>query len=204
MKVNYRPATAADSRFIANMIDISSDGIATLEWQQECDEQAGQTALDVGSEWYARDQGDYSYRNCLIAESEQHPVGMILSFPITRENCSKDAKPPPYDADDVYGPYKYLEAVDSWYICGVTVIPEFRKRGIGEELIKRSMEEGKKRGYSNVSLIAVYGKERLIAYYQSLGFAITLRAPIVEHPGIRVTGDVVLMETQPGNAAASL
>lgn len=203
MNITYRPATAADSRFIATMIDIASDGIATLEWQDECDEGAGQTALDVGSEWYARDEGEYSYRNCLIAESDRHPVGMILSFPITQENCCKDAKPPPYDADDVFGPYKYLEAVDSWYICGVTVNPEFRKLGIGEELIKRSMEEGKKQGYTNVSLIAVYGKERLIAYYESLGFKMTMRAPIVEHPSIRVTGDVVLMETQPGDSTAS-
>lgn len=203
MTITYRPASATDSRFIASMIDIASDGIATLEWQDECDEKAGQTALDVGSECYARDEGDYSYRNCLIAESDQHPVGMILSFPITQENRSKDAKPPPYDADDVFGPYKYLEAVDSWYICGVTVIPEFRKLGIGEELIKRSMEEGDKRGYKNVSLIAVFGKERLITYYEALGFTITLRAPIVDHPGIRVTGDVVLMETQPGNNAPS-
>lgn len=197
MKVLYRPATADDSRFIARMIDISSDGIATLEWQDECDEQAGQTALDVGSEWYARDEGDYSYRNCLIAEADHHPIGMILSFPITQENFSQDGRPPPYDPEDIYAPYKYLEALDSWYICGVTVLPEFRKQGIGKRLIELSVVEGKKKGFSNVSLIAVQDKKGLISYYESLGFRITRKAPIVEHPGIRVTGDVVLMETDP-------
>ncbi|ODB89168.1 hypothetical protein A3193_10345 [Candidatus Thiodiazotropha endoloripes] len=195
MDVHYRPATADDSRFIATMIDISSDGIATLEWQDECDEPSAKTALDVGSEWYARDEGDYSYRNCLIAETVR-PVGMILSFPITEENFSKDGHPPPYETDDIYAPYKYLEALNSWYICGVAVIPEYRKQGIGKQLIDLSLQEGRQQGYSNASLIAVHAKKALIAYYESLGFKITLKAPIVEHPGIRVTGDVVLMETR--------
>ncbi|MCU7850578.1 MAG: GNAT family N-acetyltransferase [Candidatus Thiodiazotropha sp. (ex Monitilora ramsayi)] len=199
MKVTYRPATADDSRFIASMIDISSDGIATLEWQETCDKQAGKTALDVGSEWYARDEGDYSYRNCLIAETD-HPIGMILSFPITQDNFSEDGKPPPYEADDIYAPYKYLEALNSWYICGVAVLPEFRKQGVGEQLIKLSIEEGKRQGFSNVSLIAVYDKKGLISYYESLGFKVTRKAPIVEHPGIRVKGAVVLMETCPQDA----
>ncbi|MCU7807751.1 MAG: GNAT family N-acetyltransferase [Candidatus Thiodiazotropha sp. (ex Semelilucina semeliformis)] len=196
MNILYRPATTDDSLFIASMIDIASDGIATLEWQEECDEQAGQTALDVGSEWYARDEGDYSYRNCLIAETGR-PIGMILSFPITKENFSEDGKPPPYEANDIYAPYKYLEALNSWYICGVAVLSEFRKQGIGEQLITLSIEEGKRQGFSNVSLIAVYDKKGLISYYESLGFKVTRKAPIVEHPGIRVKGEVVLMETFP-------
>ncbi|MBV2090976.1 MAG: GNAT family N-acetyltransferase [Candidatus Thiodiazotropha sp. (ex Ctena orbiculata)] len=196
MNIRFRLATPEDSRFIASMIDLSSDGIATIEWQEECDEVSGKTALDVGSEWYAREQGDYSYVNCLIAEADR-PVGMILSFPITQENYSEDGKPPPYAADDVFAPYKYLEALNSWYICGVAVIPEYRKQGVGKKLIEHSMDLANKRGYSNASLIAVYAKKRLIAYYQSLGFKITRKAPIVEHPGIRVTGEVVLMETHP-------
>ncbi|MCU7843510.1 MAG: GNAT family N-acetyltransferase [Candidatus Thiodiazotropha sp. (ex Monitilora ramsayi)] len=202
MKVIYRPATVDNSRFIASMIDISSDGIATLEWQEACDEQSGQTALDVGSEWYARAEGDYSYRNCLVAETDR-PIGMILSFPMTKDNFSEDGKPPPYEADDIYAPYKYLEALNSWYICGVTVLPEFRKQGIGEQLIKLSVEEGKRQGFSNISLIAVYDKKRLISYYESLGFKVTRNAPIVEHPGIRVKGEVVLMETCPQDADSS-
>lgn len=193
MNIIYRPATSSDSRFIATMIEISSDGIASLEWQQECAEQAGQTAVDVGSEWYASDEGDYSYRNCLIAETDR-PVGMILAFPITEKNLSKDAKPPPYKADDIYAPYKYLEALNSWYICGVAVIPEFRNQGIATQLINLSRELGQQQGFTNVSLIAVYEKSGLISFYESLGFKITRSAPIVEHPGIRAKGDAVLME----------
>lgn len=196
--IRYRPATKQDSRFIAEMIEISSDGIAALEWQREADASAGIGALDVGARWYARDDGDYSYRNCLIAETDDGaPVGMILAFPLTEANRSRDAKPPPYADDDIYAPYKYLEAVDTWYLCGVTVLPEYRGRDIGKELIELSLERGRAQGFDRASLIAVRGKTRLIAFYESLGFRITRSAPIVEHPRIRASGDAVLMETDP-------
>jgi len=128
--VGFRPAVAGDSRFIAGMIELSSDGIASLEWQQKSADAPDLSALDIGSRQYAKGKGDYSYRNCVIAETDK-PVGMILSFPITEENLSVDAKPPPHSPDDIYAPYKYLESLDSGYICGVTVLPEYRKQGIG-------------------------------------------------------------------------
>ncbi len=94
MNYQIRPATVGDSRFIAEMIELSSDGIASLEWQQESEQQEGVSALDIGAQRYSCNEGDYSYRNFLIAEVDT-PVGMILSFPITEENISADAKPPP-------------------------------------------------------------------------------------------------------------
>ncbi len=196
--VRYRPAVAGDSRFIASMIELSSDGIASLEWQQKSVDSPGLSALDIGSRQYAKGEGDYSYRNCVMAETDK-PIGMILSFPITEDNLSIDAKPPPYSPDDIYAPYKYLEALDSWYICGVAMLPEYRKQGIGRHLILQSIERGQQRGFVNTSLVAMAEKQGLIAFYQSLGFGITRTAPIVEHPGIRASGDAVLMETRPAS-----
>jgi ribosomal protein S18 acetylase RimI-like enzyme len=196
--ISFRRASAEDSRFIAEMVEISSDGIARIEWELEADPDNGVSALDVGAALYAGEDGDYSYRNCLVAQSGNRPVGSILAFPITDENRSRDARPPPYGADEIFAPYMFLEAVDSWYICGVTVIPEFRKQGIGEQLIRLSMQEAREAGYENLSLIAVGSKTSLIKYYESLGFRITRSAPIVPHPLIRVSGDAVLMETRPG------
>lgn len=193
-----RPAIVSDSRFIAEMIELSSDGIASLEWQNESKNQAGVSAIDIGSQQYASDEGDYSYRNCLIAETDS-PIGMILSFPMTKNNISTDAKPPPYQANDVFAPYKYLEAIDSWYICGVAVKPQYRKQGIATNLIKQSIKRGRQQGFNNTSLVAMYNKMELITFYQSLGFKITRSAPIVEHPKIRANGDAVLMETCSNN-----
>jgi ribosomal protein S18 acetylase RimI-like enzyme len=198
-EIRIAAAQPSDSRFIAQMIALSSDGIASLEWQQEADA-AEVSALDIGAQNYARDEGDYSYRNCLIARNAHgEPVGMILSFALTGENRSVDAHPPPYRADEFYAPYMYLEAVDSWYICGVAVIPEYRARGIGKALIERAIAAGERAGFGNTSLIAMAEKRALIAYYQALGFQITRRAPVVEHPQIDARGEALLMETRPAD-----
>lgn len=194
--IAYRVAIAADSRFIASMIELSSDGIAGLEWAEESRVSPGLNALDIGERNYASEEGDFSFRNCIIAGLDK-PVGMILSFPMTRQNMSADARPPPYRPDDIYAPYKYLEAEDSWYICGVAILPDYRKMGIGAQLIKLAIEQGRDRGFENTSLIAMEEKSGLIAYYQSLGFKVTRTAPIVEHPAIRARGNALLMETRP-------
>jgi ribosomal protein S18 acetylase RimI-like enzyme len=198
-EIRIARAEQTDSRFIAQMIALSSDGIASLEWQQQADT-ADVSALDIGAQTYASDDGDYSYRNCLIARNRQNePVGMILAFPLTEQNRSADARPPPYRDDEFYAPYMYLEAIDSWYICGVAVIPEYRGRDIGKALIERAIADGEQAGFSNTSLIAMAEKRPLIAYYQSLGFKITRRAPVVEHPQIDARGEALLMETRPAS-----
>jgi hypothetical protein len=53
----YRSAHADDSRFIAEMIDISSDGVALIEWTEAQHVADGRTALDVGAEIYASKEG---------------------------------------------------------------------------------------------------------------------------------------------------
>lgn len=193
-QITYRRAEPEDSRFIAQMIELASDGIASLEWEQAADPENGVSAIDVGAERYAQNDGDYSYENCIIAQADR-PVGVILSFPITDKNYSHDAKPPPYEPDEVFAPYEYLEARDSWYICGIGLIPEYRRQGLGEQLIKMTIQHASEAGYHNLSLVAVRAKTGLIDFYRSLGFKITRSAPIVEHPGIRAHGEAVLMET---------
>ena len=193
-------ARKQDSRFIAQMIALASDGIASIEWQQQAASEPGRSALDVGAETYASEDGDYSYRNSWIArDANEQALGMILSFALTEKNRSIDASPPPYRDDDIFAPYRYLEAVNSWYICGVAVLPEYRQQGIARALIQQSISDGEQAGLENTSLIAMAEKSGLIAYYQSLGFHITRRAPIVEHPQIDARGEALLMETRPAN-----
>ena len=195
--IRIERAASGDGRFIAEMVAVASDGIATIEWQQQADA-AGVSALDIGAQNYAGEDGDYSYRNCLIARDENgESVGMILSFALTEKNRSVDAHPPPYRDDEIFAPYMYLEAVDSWYICALAVVPGYRGRDIGKLLLERAMAEGERAGFSNASLIAVANKSRLIDWYRSQGFEVTRSAPIVEHPLIDAHGDALLMETTP-------
>ena len=77
---SHRPAQKNDSRFIAEMIDVSSDRIALIDWMETAQALDNKNALEVGAEKYSSDKADYSYRNCYIAEHSGRLAGMLLSF----------------------------------------------------------------------------------------------------------------------------
>jgi len=189
----YRQATAKDSRFIAGMIDISSDGIALIEWTEAAQAAGDCTALDIGAGIYASEEGEYSYRNCCIAEVADRRVGMLLGFPMPARDPSDVASPPPFDGTDVFAPYKYLEAPDTWYICGVALLPEYRGHGIGTGLMQMAREQARTHGYTQLSLVVFEENAAALRLYRRLGYQTIKRASIVPHPLIRASGDALLM-----------
>jgi ribosomal protein S18 acetylase RimI-like enzyme len=194
----YRPATAGDSRFIAEMIDLSSDGIALIEWEAAAREAGGRTALEIGAERYAAGEGEYSYRNCVLAEVAGRRAGVLLSFPIPPRDPAAAAAPPPYDGSDVFAPYRYLEAPDTWYICGVALRPQYRGRGIGTRLLQIAREQAHEHGYGRLSLVVFAENSGAVRLYRRLGYEIIDRAPIVPHPLIRCRGEALLMVASAG------
>jgi ribosomal protein S18 acetylase RimI-like enzyme len=188
----YRPANVDDCYFIAEMIEVSSDGVALIEWAEEAQKVDGRTVLDVGAEMYASEDGDYSYRNCWIAEVSRRRAGMLLAFPMPAREAT-DIMPPPFDGTDVFAPYKYLEAPDTWYICGVAVLREYRGHGIGTGLMKIAREQALAHGYSQLSLVVFEENIAAVRLYKRLGYEIVDAAPVVAHPLIRYTGNALLM-----------
>lgn len=194
----YRAAQARDSRFIAEMIDVSSDGIALIEWTETAKANGNKTALDIGAENYSSGEGDYSYRNCFIAEQSQQLAGMLLSFAMNAREPDDIVSAPPFDNTDVFAPYKYLEEPESWYICGVAVTPEHRGRGIGRGLMNTARKQAIIHGYDRLSLVVFEENRTAIRLYQDLGYKVVKRAPVVPHPLIRCSGDVLLMVAPTG------
>jgi ribosomal protein S18 acetylase RimI-like enzyme len=175
------------------MLDISSDGVALIEWQEEAQGTDGQSAVDIGAALYASEDGDYSYRNCWIAEAAGQPVGMLLGFPMQARDDDDAVSPPPFDGSDVFAPYKYLEAPNTWYICGVAVLQKYRGQGIGKALMQIAREQALKQGYDQLSLVVFEENIPAVQLYRSLGYNTLDRAPIVPHPLIRCSGDALLM-----------
>jgi ribosomal protein S18 acetylase RimI-like enzyme len=192
-KPAYRPASAGDSRFIAEMIDISSDGVALIDWTQAAQAAGDRTPLDIGVERYASGEGDYSYRNCWLAEVSGRRAGELQSFPMPARDPDAAVAPPPYDGSDVFAPYKYLEAPETWYICGIALLPDYRGRGIGTQLMRIAGQQARKHGYDRLSLVVFEENTAALRLYQRLGYRIIDRAPIVPHPLIRCRGDALLM-----------
>ena len=77
-KASIRRATRDDVYEIARLFMISSDGLAPYIWNKK---RAPDTdVLDHGAARYRRDDADFSWQNCLLAEVDGRVAGMAHAF----------------------------------------------------------------------------------------------------------------------------
>lgn len=194
MNTVYRNATKHDARHIAELITTSSDGVAVIEWQTEADKRGNCSALVIGTETYQKADGNYSYKNCLVAEIDGQVAGMLLAFAMPDDCVPRTQKTRPTASNDnVFAPYMYLEEPHSWYICGVAAYPEYRGQGIGSHFMQRAEQQARENGLNKLSLIVFEQKPQVVNFYKRLGYQIIDQAPVVPHPLIPFTGNALLM-----------
>jgi ribosomal protein S18 acetylase RimI-like enzyme len=185
--VAIRPATRADCRRIAELFQISSEGVVDYIWEQLKPEYPGLSPLEIGERRYRRESTPFSYHNCLMAEHVGEAIGMLHAFVME----ARDGPPGPIDP--VLRPYAEMEAPGSFYIAGLAVLPGYQGRGIGTRLLAAGRERARTLGATELSLIVFAGNRGALRLYAREGFEEIDRRPIVPHPLIAHTGDALLM-----------
>jgi ribosomal protein S18 acetylase RimI-like enzyme len=186
-QATFRPARKSESRAIAELYRISSDGVADYIWTGLA--APGEDILDIGARRYARENTDFSYRNVTVAVLDDKIVGMLAAYPMGPPTQPATE----LDVDPVLRPFQMLEQPDSYYVSGVALFPEYRGRGIGGRFMQLAFDAARNRGLAQVSLIVFernLGAKRL---YDRLGFREAMREPVVPHPLIHHTGDALLL-----------
>jgi ribosomal protein S18 acetylase RimI-like enzyme len=174
----FRPARKSESRVIAELYRISSDGVADYIWTQLAE--PGEDVLDVGARRYARENTDFSYQNVTVAVVDDKVVGMLAAYalgPAEQPGTEFD-----FNIDPVLRPFAILEQPNSYYVSGVAVFPEYRGSGIGGRLMQIAFDEARVRALPQVSLIVFeknVGAKRL---YDRLGFREVMRFTTVATP----------------------
>jgi len=186
--MTFRPARRDDARPIAELFQISSDGVADYVWTLLQSEYPGLSLIEIGERRYARQDTDFSYENCIVAESGGEVVGMLHSFAMPDE-----IEPPPADMDPVLRPYAELEIAASLYISGLALKPAFRGQGIGTKFLGLAHERARTLGLQTLSLLVFEANEGAVRLYEREGFTEQDRRAIVPHPLIHYTGDAILM-----------
>lgn len=187
-----RPATPEDAREIAKLIEISSDGVAVIEWQEQAQKEHCD-ALDIGENTYRQDEGNYSWRNAVVVEKNREVAGMLLAFGMPDGPIRDTTNRPSNDAKNVFAPYIYLEEPNSWYICGIAFYPEHRGQGLGSQLMQLAEEQAKQHGFKKLSLVAFEQNEGSVRLYRRLGYEVVDEAPVIAHPLIHYSGKALLM-----------
>ena len=181
--LEFRAAKKEDCRAIAELYSISSDGVADYIWTKLAED--GENIYDVGQRRYENEDSAFSYKNCIIVEKDKKIIGMLVAFPMICDGSVSD--------DPVLAPYSRLEADNSFYICGVALLPEYRGLGVGTELMQLAEQQAKIRKFNTLSLVVFEENTGALRLYEKLGYKEVQREKIVPHPLIHYTGDAVLM-----------
>jgi ribosomal protein S18 acetylase RimI-like enzyme len=188
----FRPAQSDDARQIAELVAISSDGVAVIDWEQQAREE-NCIALDIGERIYQIPQQGYSYTSATIVEKNGQTAGMLLTFSMPDSSPRNPENRPSAHDPNVFAPYVYLEEPNSWYICGVAFFPQYRGQGLGTEMMALANEQAKEKGFGKLSLVAFEQNIGSVRLYERLGYRVVDSAPVVPHPMIHYGGDALLM-----------
>jgi ribosomal protein S18 acetylase RimI-like enzyme len=180
----FRAAVKSDCRRIAELYSISSDGVADYIWTKLAE--PGEDILDVGTRRYEQENSPFSYHNVTVVQHGGEVIGMLVAFPLFVD-------PDEVETDPVLAPYSKLEEDNSYYICGVCILPGFRGQGLGKQLMVKAEQDASDKGFNKLSLIVFEANEGAKKLYDNLGYQVTARAAIHPHPLIHYTGDALLM-----------
>jgi ribosomal protein S18 acetylase RimI-like enzyme len=184
--IDIRHAVREDSRDIARLFLISTDGLAEYIWSLAAE--PGETVMETGARRYVRQGVVFSYENCLMAEKQGVTVGMAHSYEMTEDADSGGS------GDPVMKPYGELEDYGSLYLSGMAVLEEHRNAGIGKALMGAVSRRARDLSLGRISLICFERNEGAMRLYRRLGFREIGRRAVVPHPALHYPdGDAVLL-----------
>jgi ribosomal protein S18 acetylase RimI-like enzyme len=192
MDATLRRATEADVPDLARLLIIAAHGIIDALYR----DLVPGVSTEKLFEWRFTQAGSArSYEYCWVAQQGPRTIGMLHAYPM--DALADTPSDPRLTADRraVLAPFVALgkAAHGSYHINAVAVSPEYRGSGIGNRLMALATSEAQRLGFVDVSLLVFEQNSRAVALYRRLGFEIARRSPVVSHPLVHHTGDLLLM-----------
>ena len=188
MSLVIRKATPEDASLLLRIVDMASDGIVPALWAETAPEGADGAA--IGHALVAAEDGEFSYRNGLVAERDGAKVGGLIGHRLPM-------RPQPI-APDLPEAFVGIEEMTRlvpgyWYINFMAVLPENQGQGLGTALLKEAERQARHSASPALALIVVASNERAIRVYQRAGYVERERCPFdLSELGVKAT-EAVLM-----------
>jgi ribosomal protein S18 acetylase RimI-like enzyme len=133
------------------------------------------------------------YKNYWLAVDDGEVAGGFLAYPFDAQNPEIDHPLLPEERLILGSPFDSLEAPGSYFINTIAVFREFNRRGIGAELLNIARAHAIGGGLGLLSLHVFAQNSAAIALYRTFGFREAGRSPLVPHPKLAYTGEILLM-----------
>ena len=196
MDIIYRNAELEDCPKLARFVDIASDGVVEFLFH---DLIPGQTPVQIVAHNLSADRDHHTFRDAIVAQSEQKVIGMSLSYPSHFHRISSGMReflPPDR--------LKHVENIftsgveNSLYLDTLGVDQEFRGKGIGSKLISLTQKKAGEDGFDALSLIVLADNTGAQRLYHRHGFEIVHHIEMESHELIPHEGGAYLMNCDLG------
>ena len=194
MNVIYRVARKEDSYRIAELDYVASGGASEYLFH---DLVPDLTPIQVIASGLESDFYPHSFRNVIVAESNDEIIGMALSFP-AKFHCIDDEMRNfiPSERLEHFKEFFSVRVDNSYLIDAICVDKEYRNKGIGESLLEKTIEKASKEGFSLLSLIVFADNHKAIKFYKDHGFVTLRKIELKEHELIPHIGGCLLMSLE--------
>jgi ribosomal protein S18 acetylase RimI-like enzyme len=192
MDLDIRLATKADIPDLSKLLLMATDGIVASLYDGVI---PGLATHEIVELRLAREDTCDSYLNCWVAADGARLAGNLHAYPL--DDVANDPPDPlvPEERTAVLEPFEalYRQAAGSYYINVIAVYPDYRRRGLGGRLLELAREQAEARGFSQLSLAVFEENAAAVRLYERAGFAVAARSPVVPHPLIPFSGDLLVM-----------
>lgn len=199
LEAPFRRATAADAPALAELVNLAGEGLPLYLWERLAE--PGETAWDVGRRRARREEGGFSYRNAILAETPEGAVaGCLIGYPLADDQ-------PPLDLGQIpplFAPLEELErlAPGTWYVNVLAVYPAHRSRGFATRLLALADALAAAAGKRGTSLIVSDANASARRLYERCGYRLRAERPMVKE-GWRNPGRSWLLLVKPAPAQSS-
>jgi ribosomal protein S18 acetylase RimI-like enzyme len=189
--MEIRKAIPNDCRAIAELALMAGEGIPAYFWQDS--QQPGQEIEDVGADKLKSESENFSYRNTLVATTDNQIAGMMLAYRLKDEAEDLDELP------DFIRPLIELEQCvpGTFYINMLATYPKYRNMAIGTTLIQQADSLAQEQGCDTTSIQVFDENEGALRLYIRLGYQIADSRKVIPHHCHPYTGGEVLLLTRP-------
>ena len=194
MDITCRTARKADCLRMAEMINIASGGVVEFLFHDLTPEL---TPVQIVAHNLENSPGAHTYKNAIVAETEDRVVGMALSFPSHFHEITAEMRqyfPPDRleHLDDFYA----ARVEDSFFLDALCVDQRQRGNGIGGKLISLTKKKAKQSDFDTLSLVVFADNTAALSVYYHHGFEIVAPVELDSHERIPHKGGCFLMKSR--------
>jgi len=192
MDITYRIAKKADCLRMAELINIASGGVVNFLFHDLMPEITPQQIVAHNLE---NDHGSHTYKNAIVAETENRVVGMALSFPALFHEITPEMRQYfPKDRLDHLTKFYAARVDDSLLLNALCVDQKRRRNGIGGKLIALTKKKAKQSGIKVLSLMVFADNRAALSVYHRHGFEVLAPVQLNSDELIPHEGGCLLMK----------